>query len=188
MLERFKIPIFVAVILALALGIVALLAYRQPPVSITIVPPAPTTTPGPLSVYVTGAVAAPGALLTLPPGSRVMEAISAAGGFSPDADRSALNVARLLRDGEQIHIPSVNAPPQAAGPISPAAAMASALNVNIATAEQLQVLPDVGPSLAEAIIEYREQHGPFASLEDLDQVSGVGPARLEAWRDLIRFE
>jgi competence protein ComEA len=140
-------------------------------------------------VYVTGAVFAPGALLTLPPGSRVMEAIDAAGGFSPDADRAALNVARHLRDGEQIHIPSITAPQQAAaGPTSPAAAMVSMINVNIATAEQLQALPDVGPSLAEAIIQYREQHGPFASLDDLDAVPGVGPARIEAWSTLIRFD
>lgn len=188
MLERYKNPIFAAVILALAVGIVAMLTYRPPPVSIAIVPPAPTNTPGPLAVVVTGAVAAPGAMLTLPPGSRVMDAINAAGGFSPDADQAALNVARFLRDGEQIHIPSINAPPQVAAPTSPAAALAAALNVNTATAEQLQILPDVGPALAEAIIQYREQHGPFASLDDLDEVPGVGPARIDAWRDLIRFE
>ncbi|MCC7210122.1 MAG: ComEA family DNA-binding protein, partial [Anaerolineae bacterium] len=163
MLERYKAPIFAVLIVVLGLGIIILLTYQPTPVSITILPPAPTGTPGPLAVYVTGAVGAPGKMLTLPPESRVIDAIDAAGGFGPDADRAALNVARLLRDGEQIHVPSLNTAPPAADPAS-APAQISALNVNTATAEQLQALPDVGPALAAAIIAYREAHGPFAGL------------------------
>lgn len=186
MLERYRGLIFGAVIVAIGAGIVSLLAYRPPPVTITIHPPPPTNTPGPVTVYVTGAVATPGAMLILPPGSRVADAIAGAGGFGPEAEQGALNLARFLRDGEQIHIPVRHEPAAAGGEAMVTAEQT--INVNIATAEELQRLPGVGPALAQAIIDYRNQHGPYQTLADLDDVPGVGPTRLEQWAGRIRFE
>ncbi|MFC9327795.1 helix-hairpin-helix domain-containing protein [Kitasatospora sp. NPDC057015] len=122
---------------------------------------------GSVVVDIAGRVRSPG-LRTLPGGARVADALSAAGGALPDTDTSALNLARVLTDGEQI---LVGGPPaQSAtgpGPRSP-------VNLNRATAEQLDALPGVGPTLAQRIIAYREAHGTFRSLDQLRQVSGVG--------------
>lgn len=119
MLERFKYLIFGIVIVAITGGIVALLSYRPPPMVITINPPpptatlapsntpAPSATPGPLRIYVTGAVTNPFNTYTLPRGSRVADAVDAAGGFSPDADRARINLAQPLSDGEQVNVPGL---------------------------------------------------------------------------------
>jgi competence protein ComEA len=137
----------------------------------------PPPTPLPLVVYVTGAVANPG-LVTLPPGSRVQDAITEAGGSLPEADLSRTNLAAPLVDGAQITIPSLAANPQ----VSPPARL---VNINTATADELADLPDIGPVTAQRIVEYRSQFGLFTTLEDLTQVFGIGPATLEQIRDLI---
>ncbi|MCC6973045.1 MAG: ComEA family DNA-binding protein [Anaerolineae bacterium] len=193
MLERFKWVIFIGVILAIGAGIITLISYRPNPVGITIIPPPPTgtplptETPTPLQIYVTGAVLHPNTIQVLPRGSRVQDAVQAAGGFSPDADAAQVNPVKLLRDGDQVHVPrigeSVPLPTESAkaNPDSP-------VYINTADLEELMRLPGVGEAIAGEIIAYREAHGPFKSLEDLDAVPGIGPARLAQWEGLISFD
>src|SRR5438270_5849832 len=108
MLERYKTLIFAAVILAIGSGVVALLTYHQAPVVITIIPPGPTPTPPPIRVFVIGAVDSPDTY-PLPSGSRVQDAITAAGGAKPDADLNSINLAQLLHDGDKVSVPSLSA-------------------------------------------------------------------------------
>jgi len=122
---------------------------------------------GTLVVDVAGAVAAPG-LQELPMGARVADAIDAAGGASADAVLDALNLARKVSDGEQILVPHQGEEHEAAG--------SGLINLNRASAQELEQLPGVGPVLAERIVADREANGPFTSVEDLDRVPGVGAA------------
>jgi competence protein ComEA len=117
----------------------------------------------PLVVDVAGAVASPG-VMELPPGARVRDAIAAAGGFVDGADRSSINLARPLVDGEQVYVPAAGGD------------RAGAVNVNAADAAALEALPGIGPVLAERIVADRAANGPFGSIEDLDRVSGIGPS------------
>ncbi|WP_370147757.1 helix-hairpin-helix domain-containing protein [Streptacidiphilus sp. EB129] len=143
-------------------------------------PAVPTAAGGPgLVVDVAGRVREPG-VRTLPAGSRVQDALRAAGGAVPGTDLTGINQARLLNDGEEI---VVGAPPGAAG--APAVA-SGPLSLNAATAQQLDALPGVGPVLAQRIIQYRDQHGGFTSLDQLKQVSGFGERRLQDLRALLR--
>lgn len=202
MLERYKNIIFAAVIVAIVGGVVTLLTYRPAPVVITINPPPATATPQPLRVYVTGAVNAPLKTYELPPGSRIQDALTAAGGARQDADLTRINLAQPLRDGEQINVPvlaasagtaapgsaALAAPPPQSTPTGKAGAIASAIRINSASKDELQALPGVGPALADRIIEYRTKNGPFKNAEDLDKVSGIGATRIEQWKGLISFD
>ncbi|GAB3111055.1 hypothetical protein GCM10027160_11920 [Streptomyces calidiresistens] len=148
----------------------------------------------PVVVDVAGDVRRPG-LHTLPPGSRVGDAIEAAGGLLPDADPGALNRARPLIDGEHIPVGAVGlagdpAPPAGTGPGVPhhlpeGVAPDGRILLNLADAERLRELPGVGPVLAGNIVAHRERHGPFVSVEQLLDVSGIGQRRLEDIRDLV---
>lgn len=133
--------------------------------------PAPAPT-GTVVVSVVGQVASPG-LVTLPAGARVADALAAAGGLLPTADPASVNAAALLTDGEQIAIgvPGAAAP-AAAGPAAPG----GPLDLNAATVTDLDALPGIGPVLAQRIVDHRSAHGPFSSVEQLDDVSGIGPA------------
>jgi competence protein ComEA len=135
-------------------------------------------------VHVAGAVRRPG-IYELPAGSRVDDAIHAAGGPKPRALLALVNLAAPVADGQQVLVPGAQG---AGGPgeaLAPAADAAMPIQLNSATAEQLDALPGVGPVTAERIVEYREQHGAFASIDDLDAVPGIGPARLEQLRELL---
>jgi competence protein ComEA len=173
---------------AVLVGAVALWGTRPQPVAITIQPPAPTATPlpsatpAPITVYVTGAVAQPAALVSLPAGSRVQDAITAAGGASATADLSAVNLAARLRDGDQVHVPETGETTALATPNT------NTVFINTATAAELEALPDVGPALAAAIIAWRDANGPFRTLDDLDSVDGIGPRLLEMLTPIISFE
>ncbi len=173
---------------AVLVGAVALWGTRPQPVAITIQPPAPTATPlpsatpAPITVYVTGAVAQPAALVSLPAGSRVQDAITAAGGASATADLSAVNLAARLRDGDQVHVPETGETTTLATPNT------NTVFINTATAAELEALPDVGPALAAAIIAWRDANGPVRTLDDLDSVDGIGPRLLEMLTPIISFE
>ena len=152
--------------------------------------PAAAARAGPLVVVdVAGAVRRPG-LYRLSQGARVADAIARAGGPTRRADRALVNLAALLADGEQILIPS-RAGPGAAAPASSAAAGGSSgvpagpVHLNSATAEQLDALPGVGPATAQAIVEWRRQHGRFRSVQDLLEVRGIGPAKFGALRPMV---
>ena len=151
-------------------------------------------------VHVVGAVRRPG-LLRLREGARVADALARAGGAKRSADLAAVNLAAPLVDGIQIFVPS-RASTAGGAPASPglgaegdagAAAEGGAagvgvgrkLSLAIATAEELDELPGVGPVTAQKILDYRSEHGPFRSVEDLDAVPGIGPTRIEQLRDLV---
>ena len=128
---------------------------------------------GVVTVHVAGAVAAPG-VYELAMGARVADAIDAAGGPLADAMTDSVNLARILTDGEQVMIPTAQetqALAQGTG--------SELTNVNLADVGQLDALPGIGPVLAQRIVANREAHGPFASLQDLERVSGIGPAAVE---------
>ncbi len=144
--------------------------------------PAPVASGAALVVaHVVGAVAAPG-VVRLPAGSRVVDALAAAGGATADADLGRLNLARVLGDGEQIVVPRPGDPTSLAQ-VSPQGGGAGQLvDLNTASVAELDGLPGVGPVLAQRIVDRR----PFTSVDELDEVSGVGPTLLERLRPLVR--
>ncbi|MDO4919426.1 ComEA family DNA-binding protein [Kocuria sp.] len=187
--------------------------------------PGGAATGGVLTVHVVGEVKDP-SVVTLSPGSRVMDAVTAAGGFTPEAVKDRINLAATVTDGAQIVIPNaqnadqvLTAPAQPGGagtggasagssgtgsPSAGAGAVAGTtsagtgaaaggtpapggalVNLNTATETELEELPRVGPVLAQRIVEFRTQHGPFTAPEQLDDVSGVGPAMLESLLPLV---
>lgn len=145
-----------------------------------------TTTTGPVVVHVAGAVASPG-VHRLAPGARVIDAVEAAGGLAPDADPGAVNLAAPLADGSQVYVPRLGEVPPGPAPDPVGGEEASGpVDVNTADATLLETLPGVGPATAAAIIDHRERNGPFASVEGLLEVRGIGEAKLAALRDLVR--
>ena len=146
-----------------------------------------------LIVQAAGAVVRPG-VYHLATGARVADLVVAAGGLAPDADGDRVNLASPLADGARVYLPRQGEviPP---GPVSDGggsgassgpSTTAPPIDLNIATAEQLDTLPGVGPATAAAIIDYRQRHGPFRSVGDLAQVRGIGDAKLAQLRDLVR--
>lgn len=202
----------IGVALALAAGLGYVLANVRraaEPAPIEIVPPAPTATAapaptlaptatgGPLRVYVSGAVAHP-AVYELSPGSILDDAVRAAGGFAAGADTAAVNLAQPAADGMQVHVPSLDealaTPPVVSLPSQAAATVPSRMggvtigglvNINTATQTDLEMLPGIGPSTAADIIAYRAANGPFAAIEAIMDVPGIGEGKFEAMRDLI---
>lgn len=149
-------------------------------------PPSPSSASS-VVVHVAGLVAKPG-VFELPAGSRVVEALAAAGGALPDVDTSTLNLARVLVDGEQIAV-GVPPAPDAGGGLLGGGATAEPgqpLDLNTATEAQLDALPGVGPVLAGRIIAWREDHGAFTAVEELLEVSGIGTATLADLSGLVR--
>ncbi len=180
----------------------ALLAMRQPqPVAFQLQPPpatatpAPTATPGPIRVDVAGAVQRPG-VYELPPEARAGDALAAAGGLAANADEDAISLAQPLQDGERLAVPTAR-PPQpvaiaAAGPdlaLSRSGgielAAVSLININTASAKDLEALPSIGPVTAQAIVDHRTANGPFRTVEEITKVRGIGPATLEKIKPLI---
>jgi competence protein ComEA len=173
------------------------------PAPIIIVPPeptatlAPTATPGPVNVFISGEVTAPG-LYQLAPGSLVADAIHQAGAFTRRAAQEQVNLALTVSEGMQIHVPAVgetavvvppiSTPPAAAPPVAGESSSGSTgglININTASQGELTQLPGIGPSTAAAIITFREQNGAFATIEAITNVPGIGNARLEQIRHLI---
>jgi competence protein ComEA len=157
----------------------------------TMLPAAPPVT---VVVHVAGQVANPG-VYAVASGGRVADAVLAAGGASAEADVEQLNLAARVSDGERIYVPRKGeaAPPVAAGAPDPSGAKGAPaptasgpVDLNTATAEQLEALPGVGPATSKAILTYRTSHGRFRSVTELLEVPGIGPAKLEALRPLVR--
>jgi competence protein ComEA len=154
---------------------------------------APPATPSPeeaaqdrptVVVSVVGLVARPG-LVTLPEGARVADALAAAGGLLPEADPASVNLAAVVSDGEQIAVgvPGAAPPPAPAGD---GGAMTGPLDLNAATAADLDALPGIGPVLAQRIVDHRDATGRFTSVEQLDDVPGIGPTTYAELSDLVR--
>ncbi|OBB32386.1 hypothetical protein A5792_01360 [Mycolicibacterium peregrinum] len=200
-------------VLAILVTVFSLIRQQPPPVASANLPPVqmvssavPTPEPnvaaGPVVVSVVGLVHKPG-LVTLQPGARIADALDAAGGPLDGADLIGLNMARRIGDGEQIVV-GIDAPPgqpttmgssvAGAAPASPAGgaparasgAPSGPVDLNTATVEDLDALPGVGPVTAEAIVAWRAAHGRFDSVDQLGDVDGIGPARLEKLRELVR--
>lgn len=155
-----------------------------------------STLPLVIVVHVAGAVVSPG-VYSLAADARVVDAVSAAGGVTADARADAVNLAAPMNDGDRVYLPTQaeaptvpvgvsGATPTAAAPtdsgVSPAAVV---IDLNIASVDQLDGLPGVGPSTAAAIVAHREANGPFSSVDALDDVRGIGPAKLDSLRTLV---
>ena len=186
-------------VMLLSAAVVAVLMWRSRPAAEPVRPPVAVAGPdapasaGPsgaappsLVVAVTGRVRRPG-VITLPAGARVIDAVRAAGGPSPGADLALLNLARKLADGELVVVgmPGVAPGPELAGGGPAATAAGGAVDLNTATLQQLDGLPGVGPVLAQRILDWRAEHGRFASVDQLREVPGIGEAKFEQLRDRV---
>lgn len=188
--------------LGVAVTAVSLTLLKQTrPAAIVIEPPpppptaVPTATPAPLSVFVNGAVVKPD-VYQLPPGSRVEDAIVQAQGFTGDANVDLVNLALPLQDGMQIYVPTLDETaensdmavrmPETAVSIPSANQNSGTLvNINTATAADLDALPGIGPSTAQKIIDYRDANGPFATIEAIMDVPGIGESKFAEIESLI---
>ncbi len=159
----------------------------------------PSPTPSPLRVYITGAVITPDVYL-LPPRSIVKDVIALAGGLTAEADWERFNQALELKDQQHIHIPRIgekDAPPAVQDGIThgnqpnqsnESATPTGLINLNTASLEQLDSLPQIGPVMAQRIIDYRDSHGSFKTIEEITQVSGIGDSTFNKIKDLITVE
>jgi competence protein ComEA len=191
MLSRGEIAGLIVVLVAVLCG-AGLWYARSLPKPVTIAQEAPgggsatSVSPSPmpsLIVDVAGAVRRPG-VYEFSEGDRVIDAIERAGGPLAKADLSLLNLAAPLTDGTQILVPKTG-PPGAAPVAGGSGSAGGLLNINSASTTDLETLSGIGEVLAATIVEYRDQNGPFASVDDLEDVSGIGPATLEEIRDQV---
>jgi len=179
-----------------------LFVMRAPSGTPIVLEPAPT--PAPIAVHVIGAVPRPG-FYEFQDGARVQDAVDAAGGLLADADGNAINLAALLEDGQKLDIPyktgqEPNDDDSSSSPDLPSADSdgsdtpssdensntdADLVNINTATLDELDGLPGIGPTTAQKIIDYRDENGSFLSIEDILNVSGIGPAIFDDIKDLI---
>jgi competence protein ComEA len=185
--------------IGILLGLLAtggvLLVSGQPSGEAIYLSPPPTRPP--LIIHISGSVSSPG-VYSLPPGSRIRDAVEAAGGLLSDADVQNLNLAASLQDGDLIKISTLAPTPaprddsqaipeDTESPIKPDSTE-SPININTAELVELDRLPGIGPDKAQKIIDYRETHGPFAQIADILEVSGIGPVTFEKIKDLITVE
>ncbi|MBQ7154717.1 MAG: helix-hairpin-helix domain-containing protein [Synergistaceae bacterium] len=150
--------------------------------------PEKPSAPEMLYVYVTGEVKKQG-VYKFPAGSRIYQAIDAAGGFTRKADSAALNLAEFLADKMHIHVETLGSVPAQRGGRVPGMQEprqnSGLININTASAQELQALKGIGPALSKRIVEYRQKHGAFSSPEDLINVKGIGAATLSKFRSQI---
>ncbi len=198
MLEDRRVKIFLltlVIALTAGVGIRAFVGFKAPPAAAPAVQePAAAQNPE-IVVYVTGAVSKPG-LVKLPAGSRLADALLAAG-QTPESDLNNLNLAEKLKDAQKIVVPRLGEQPAAkssAGTSAPTpgsstgSRSAGKVNINTADAKELDTLPGIGPAMAERIIAYRTEKGPFKRPEDLKDVSGIGDKKYADLADLITVD
>lgn len=184
-------------------GVILLIAKPDSGDAITLLPapsatpsrqPAPTKTPEPILVQISGEVAVPG-IYSLLQDARLQDLIVLAGGLTVDADENRVNGAALLRDGDYFYIPAedetipdiaTNSPVRMH--VDPDSEFVYPLDLNTASQEALESLPGIGPTKAEDILAYRDAHGPFTSVDELVNVSGIGEATVESIRDYLYVE
>ncbi len=198
--------ILAAFVMGIVLTIVGMTLFKQTqPAPIVISPPEPTATavptetPGPIQVFVNGAVMQE-AVYTLPTGSLAQDAIEAAGGFADDANVAVVNLAQPMFNGAQVYVPfnaENNATPTAViftesaanNDLSKQASTAAGIvNINSADATQLETLPGIGPSTAEKIITFRAENGRFTTIEEIMNVPGIGEGKFDQLRELITVD
>lgn len=175
------LAVFIVVGVLLGAGVI-LLVTRPPrgePIKLI---PAPT--PAPLTVYVSGNVNQAG-LYTLPYGSRVNDAIQAAGGFGANADTRAINLAEILTDGGQVNVPGIMPNQANRGGSGSMPESNQLVDINTASLELLDTLPQIGPITAQSIIDYRVANGPFNSIDSLLEVDGIGQVTFDKIKNLI---
>lgn len=191
---------------AIVVSVVYLSLNKPETTTVEIQPPLPTATerptatPSPIEVHVVGEVndmvEGEGVRLSMPPGSRVEDAIEAAGGPTDNANLEAVNLAQLLQDGDRIEVPAKVSVDEVGEenasntePVSsPTRNAPRIVNINEADLDELTTLPRIGETTAQRIIDYREANGPFETIEDLVNVEGIGEGTLDNLRDLITVE
>jgi len=189
-MEKKEFPwqmIIIGVLCGLAAAGGILLASRPHRGSVIQLPEAPPEAG--IMVDVSGAVSQPG-VFELPPGSRVEDAIAAAGGLLPEAFTESLNLAAPLSDGTKVLVPvrpeeSAEDPDTASASDTTHYGGGFPININTASLNTLTALPGIGDVKAQAIIDYRTEHGPFTNIEQLMDVSGIGPATFEKLKDMV---
>lgn len=185
----------VGVLAGFALAGLLMFISRAPAGQPIVLQPAPTKEP--IAVHIIGAVPRPG-LYEFAEGARVQDAIDAAGGLLASANVSVINLAALIEDGQQLTIPYKDGEMPQAGssedalvlPGEPAPEPLSEssgdkININTASLEELDELPGIGPTIAQRIVDYRTENGPFQTIEDIMNVSGVGPSTFDNIKELI---
>lgn len=184
--------LFMSVVGVLGLFIVFTVLKRPDPgptlMTITLQPrptldPA-TPTPALINVYVSGAVNKPD-VYALPLGSLVKDAVAMAGGATAEADLDHINLALKLSDQMQVYVPRKGEAAATPNSRSAPGAITSPININTATLDELDLLPGIGPSIAQAIIDYRTANGPFKTIEDINAVKGIGDALFAKIKDSI---
>lgn len=201
-LEKHREAVAVGVVqnllFGIILGAVVILLRRPVPADIVISPmetvapliASSTPTPEPILVYVLGAVQKPG-VYEVPGDSRVQDVIALAGGLNLNADPAGINLAERIHDGQQLYVAAYGEaapalPTPATALVAPAAPSSGAtININTANAETLATLPGIGAVIAQRVVDYRQQNGPFTSIEDITRVKGIGDAILAKVRNLI---
>jgi competence protein ComEA len=146
--------------------------------------PLPTSTPAPIRVHVSGAVGQPD-VYELPAGSIVKDAVEAAGGPTDSANLDGVNLAVELHDQQQVYVPRQGETVPMAPATEDEGAASGPVNINTATAAELETLPGIGPKTADTIVEYREANGPFETIEDIMDVPGIGEGTFEKIKDRI---
>jgi competence protein ComEA len=190
--------VLLGVFLGLAASAVIVLVAAPPRGEPILLPPTPS--PASIAVYVIGEVNTPG-VVYLPRQSRVLNAVEAAGGFTKDADTEGVNLASKMNDGDRVTVFSRSA--QATQMVitgtaaaemktskvgTPTPVIKYPINLNTATQQELENLPNIGPAKAAQIIEYRQQNGPFKTISDIQNVPGIGPATFDKMKSMISVE
>ena len=190
------LTILLGIMAGFALAGLLFFVARAPAGEAIVLQPAPTKSP--IAVHVIGAVPRPG-LYEFVEGVRVQDAIDAAGGLLASANVDSINLAALLEDGQQLNIPYKSGEEPTPGsisedplelpndeePVSTEAPDVELININTASLEELDSLPGIGPTIAQRIIDYRDENGPFNTIEDIQNVSGIGPSTFDEIKDLI---